>query len=156
MDAKVTLRVNGEARTAEVFPDTSLLEVLRDDLGLTGAKYGCGEGMCGACTVLVGGKPTRSCVTPAAEVKESVVTIEGLAQGDRLHPLQQAFLEEGAMQCGYCVTGMIMSAAGLLATNPKPTTAQIKEHMEGNVCRCCTYERIVAAIERAARAEESR
>lgn len=156
MDAKVTLRVNGEARTVEVFPDTSLLEVLRDDLGLTGAKYGCGEGMCGACTVLVGGKPTRSCVTPAAEVKEGVVTIEGLAEGDRLHPLQQAFLEEGAMQCGYCVTGMIMNAAGLLATNAKPTTAQIKEHMEGNVCRCCTYERIVAAIERAARAEESR
>lgn len=156
MDAKVTLRVNGEARTVEVFPDTSLLEVLRDDLGLTGAKYGCGEGMCGACTVLVGGKPTRSCVTHAADVEAEVVTIEGLAQGERLHPLQQAFLEEGAMQCGYCVTGMIMNAAGLLATNPKPTAAQIKEHMEGNVCRCCTYERIVAAIERAVRAEETR
>ncbi len=153
MDAKVTLRVNGEAHTVEVFPDTSLLEVLRDDLGLTGAKYGCGEGMCGACTVLVGGKATRSCVTLAADVQADVVTIEGMAQGNRLHPLQQAFLEEGAMQCGYCVTGMIMNAAALLAANPKPTTAQIKEHMEGNVCRCCTYDRIVAAIERAARAE---
>lgn len=155
MDAKVTLRVNGEARTVEVFDDTSLLEVLRDDLGLTGAKYGCGEGVCGACTVLVGGKATRSCVTPAADVEADVVTIEGLAQGDRLHPLQQGFLEEGAMQCGYCVTGMIMNAAELLAANPKPTTAQIKDHMEGNVCRCCTYDRIVAAIERAARAEEA-
>ncbi|HEY0866379.1 MAG TPA: (2Fe-2S)-binding protein [Fimbriimonas sp.] len=153
----LSLTVNGLAREVRAAGDTSLLEVLRNDLGLTGTKYGCGEGACGACVVLVDGAAKRACVTPASEVVgKTITTIEGLAQGDRLHPLQEAFLDEGAMQCGYCVPGMIMSAAGLLGKNPNPSEPQILEAMEGNVCRCCGYPRMLKAIHRAARAMEAR
>jgi aerobic-type carbon monoxide dehydrogenase small subunit (CoxS/CutS family) len=129
-----------------------LLWVLRDDLGLTGSKYGCGEGQCGACTVLIDGAPTRSCITSAAGVAgKPITTIEGLAQNDHLHPLQEAFIEADAMQCGYCTPGMIVSGAALLNKNPHPTEAQIRTVMEGNVCRCGTYPRIVIAVQMAAR-----
>lgn len=158
MGESVTIKVNGETRTVDAPGDTHLLEVLRNDLGLTGAKYGCGEGRCGACTVLVNGVPARSCVTPVSTVVGAEVdTIEGLAEDDELHPLQQAFLEEGAMQCGYCVPGMIMGAVALLRNNPDPSEEQIVAHMNGNVCRCCGYPRMVEAIKKAAGAmrEES-
>lgn len=148
---RVSFTVNGKPVTVEAQPETSLLEILRNDLGLTGAKYGCGEGQCGACTVLLDGTPIRSCITALEDVEgRTVTTIEGLASGDRLTPLQEAFLSEGAMQCGYCVPGMIMSAEGLLRRNPKPSEAEILEHMEGNVCRCCTYPKMLAAIKKAA------
>jgi len=145
------LRVNGEVRSVDADPSRSLLGVLRDELDLTGTKYGCGEGQCGACTVLVDGEPRRSCVTALGSVKGSEIrTIEGLAGKDVLHPLQESFLAEGAMQCGYCTAGMLMSAAGLLRSNPDPSERQILTHMNGNVCRCGTYVRIVRAIQRAA------
>jgi isoquinoline 1-oxidoreductase alpha subunit len=147
----VELHVNGTSRRAEAEPGESLLGVLRDDLDLTGAKYGCGEGQCGACTVLLDGKPVRSCVTPVADAAgKKVTTIEGLARNGELHALQLAFLEEGAMQCGYCIPGMIMSGVGLLERNPNPSRQDIIRAMEGNICRCGTYPRVVAAIERAA------
>ena len=146
------LNVNGSPRTINADADTSLLSVLRDQLDLTGSKYGCGEGQCGACTVLIDGSPRRSCITPVGAVgQKRITTIEGLAQGDRLHPLQEAFLEEAAMQCAYCTSGMIMTAVSLLHTNPNPSAAQISHSMEGNICRCGTYPRIVAAIEKAAK-----
>lgn len=145
------LRINGRRYSVEAEPETSLLEVLRDRLDLTGTKYGCGEAQCGACTVLVGSSPRRSCVTPAASVAgKEITTIEGLADGDRLHPVQQAFLEAGAFQCGYCAPGMIMSAVALLRGHANPSEKQIAEFMEGNICRCGTYPRIVAAVKRAA------
>jgi aerobic-type carbon monoxide dehydrogenase small subunit (CoxS/CutS family) len=126
--------------------------VLRDQLDLTGSKYGCGEGQCGACTVLIDGSPRRSCITPVGAVgQKRITTIEGLAQGDRLHPLQEAFLEEAAMQCAYCTSGMIMTAVSLLHANPNPSAAEISHSLEGNICRCGTYPRIVAAIEKAAK-----
>lgn len=152
MEPEITINVNGESHAVHAAAETSLLEVLRDDLGLTGAKYGCGESQCGACTVLIGGEPRHSCVTQLSEVGgKAVLTIESLAKDGRLHPLQQAFLDEGAMQCGYCVTGMIMAAYGLLAKNPHPSREEILDHMQGNVCRCGGYPRMVAAIERAAK-----
>lgn len=139
------------ARTVETPAERSLLEVLREDLGLTGAKYGCGEGQCRACTVLVDGQPVLSCLTAVgAAAGKKVVTIEGLAAGDRLHPVQEAFVAEGAMQCGYCVPGLILTAAALLDRNPRPTEAQILDGLNGNLCRCCGYPRIVAAVRRAA------
>ena len=146
------LHVNGSRRRVEADAERTLLSVLRDDLELTGCKYGCGEGRCGACTVLLDGKPVRSCTThvSAAEGKP-IRTIEGLAEGDKLHPLQQAFLDAGAMQCGYCTPGMIMSAVGLLAKEPEPDREEIVRSMGGNICRCGTYARIVTAIEQAAR-----
>jgi aerobic-type carbon monoxide dehydrogenase small subunit (CoxS/CutS family) len=146
------LQVNGTRRAVEADADRTLLSVLRDDLDLTGSKYGCGEGRCGACTVLLDGKPTRSCTTRvgAAEGK-AIRTIEGLATGDKLHPVQQAFLDHDAMQCGYCTAGMIMQAVALLADQPKPQRDDITRFMSGNVCRCGTYARIMAAIEQAAR-----
>ena len=152
--AQVTkLNVNGSARTIDADADISLLSVLRDQLDLTGSKYGCGEGQCGACTVLIDGSPRRSCITPVGAVgQKQITTIEGLAQGDRLHPLQEAFLEEAAMQCAYCTSGMIMTAASLLHANPNPSTADISHSMEGNICRCGTHPRIVAAIQKAAKA----
>jgi aerobic-type carbon monoxide dehydrogenase small subunit (CoxS/CutS family) len=149
--AIIHLSVNGRTVSIDADPQTSLLTALREHMDLTGTKYGCGEGQCGACTVLVDGKAQRSCVTRAAAVGgKTITTIEGLARGDRLHPVQAAFLEEGAMQCAYCTSGMIMSAVALLDRTQHPTREQIVDFMDGNVCRCGTYSRIIAAIQRAA------
>ena len=151
MDATFTLTVNGKKSTITTDPQRSLLDVLREDLNLTGTKYGCGEGSCGACSVLMDGKRTLSCITPVAQAdKKSITTIEGLAKGESLHPVQEAFLAEGAMQCGYCTPGMIMSAVALLQENPKPTDEQITAAMNGNLCRCNGYPKIHDAIRRAA------
>jgi aerobic-type carbon monoxide dehydrogenase small subunit (CoxS/CutS family) len=147
----IELHVNGVKRSLDTDPDRTLLSVLRDDFDLTGAKYGCGEGQCGACTVLVDGQPVRACLTRVeAAAGKKITTIEGLAQNGRLHLLQQAFLEADAMQCGYCTTGMILSGAALLANNPNPTDTEIVRFMNGNVCRCGTYPRIITAVRRAA------
>jgi aerobic-type carbon monoxide dehydrogenase small subunit (CoxS/CutS family) len=150
------LRVNGVDHLVALERDRSLLFVLREELGLTGTKYGCGEGECGACKVLVDGVAVRSCMTPVAEaVGRSVTTIEGLAEGERLHPVQQAFLETGAFQCGFCIPGMIIGAASLLSHNPRPTDEEVRAGMDGNVCRCGGYPRILEAIRRAATLEEA-
>lgn len=150
MDVSITLTVNGKQRTVTTDPQRPLLDVLREDLKLTGAKYGCGEGACGACTVLMEGKPIRSCITGAADAADkSITTIEGLAEGDRLHPVQEAFLADGVLQCGYCGPGMILSAVALLERNPRPTDQQIVAAMNDNICRCCAYPDIVAAVRRA-------
>jgi aerobic-type carbon monoxide dehydrogenase small subunit (CoxS/CutS family) len=152
-DAIATLKftVNGVPRTVETVPDRPLLDVLREELELTGAKYGCGEGQCGACSVLLDGKRIFSCRTPASRADgKALRTIEGLANGETLHPVQQAFLEEGAFQCGYCTPGMIMAAVGLLEANAKPTDAEIAEGMNRNLCRCCSYSKIQSAVSRAA------
>jgi nicotinate dehydrogenase subunit A len=147
------LRVNGQSRRVAADLDRSLLSVLRDELGLTGTKYGCGEAQCGACTVLVDGVPTRSCVTSVGAMGDRAIqTIEGLEDADgKLHPVQQAFLEADPFQCAYCASGMIMGAVALLARNPKPSRAEIGRAMHPHVCRCCAYPRIVGAIEAAAR-----
>jgi aerobic-type carbon monoxide dehydrogenase small subunit (CoxS/CutS family) len=151
MPAVKELQVNGKAHAVDVDPARSLLSVLRDDLGLTGAKYGCGEGHCGACTVIVDGRQTRSCSTlVGAAAPKKIQTVESLANGDKLHAIQDAFLESGAMQCGYCTTGMIMTAYVLLTNNPEPTREEIVRWMTGNICRCGTYTRIIAAVEKAA------
>lgn len=143
--------INETRQELRVERQRTLLSVLRDDLGLTGCKYGCGEGECGACTVLLDGQPVRSCQTAIGQCQgKTITTIEGLAQGDKLHPVQRAFLELGAMQCGYCTPGMILSAAALLARHPQPTRDQIVAAMNGNICRCGTYSRILAAVSRAA------
>lgn len=146
------LRVNGDVREVQVEPDRTLLGVLRDTLDLTGAKYGCGEGKCGACTVLVDGEPVRSCVARVGALEgKAITTIEGLTPADgSLHPLQRAFLDHQALQCGYCTPGMIVAAAALLAANPDPSEAEIVAAMDGNICRCGTYPRIMAAIRQAA------
>jgi nicotinate dehydrogenase subunit A len=151
--ARVTkLRINQTVYEIDADPQTSLLSVLREQLDLTGSKYGCGEGQCGACTVLVEGQARRSCITPVGAVADKpITTIEGLAEGNQLHPLQQAFLDEGAMQCGYCTSGMILSAVSLLNAKANPTDSEILQSMQGNICRCGTHPRIVAAIRRAAR-----
>jgi aerobic-type carbon monoxide dehydrogenase small subunit (CoxS/CutS family) len=149
----IVIHVNGEERRVEVDLDRTLLEVLRDDLGLHGTKYGCGEGQCGACTVLVDGNEQRSCQLKVGTVDgRAVRTIEGLANGDRLHPLQQAFLDQGALQCGFCTSGMIVAAAALLQRNANPDAAAIRRALHGNLCRCGCYPRIVAAVQQAARA----
>ena len=151
--ATVRLNINGHVYTIEVDSDAILLFVLRDHLDLTGSKYGCGEGQCGACTVLIDGKSRRSCITRVGDVaQKQITTIEGLAQGDRLHPVQQAFLDEGAMQCAYCTSGMIMTAVSLLNARRDLSAAEIARSMEGNICRCGTQPRIVLAIQRAAKA----
>lgn len=145
------LHVNGREHTVEAEPETSLLVVLREHLGLTGSKYGCGEGQCGACTVLLDGLARRSCITPVRQaVGHRIVTIEGLAGEHELHPVQKAFLEAGAFQCGYCTPGMILTAVALLTHNPSPTEEDIVTFLNGNLCRCGTYPRIVAAVRRAA------
>jgi aerobic-type carbon monoxide dehydrogenase small subunit (CoxS/CutS family) len=147
------LHVNGSRRRIDADAERPLLSVLRDDLDLTGSKYACGEGRCGACTVLIDGKPVRSCSTPvSAAGGKQVRTIEGLANGDHLHPIQEAFLRADALQCGYCTSGMIMSALALLTQEPRPSREDIVRFMGGNICRCGTYPRIVTAIEEAARA----
>ena len=151
MDVKITLTVNGTERTVVTDSQRSLLDVLREDLNVTGPKYGCGEGQCGACSVLIDGKRVLSCITPAVSADgKKITTIEGLAEGGALHPVQQAFLDEGAMQCGYCTSGMILTAVALLKENPKPTDEQIVEWMNGNICRCNGYVKIVKAVRRAA------
>jgi len=151
--AKVTeLHVNGKALRVDADSERTLLSVLRDDLDLTGAKYGCGEGQCGACTVWLNGFPARSCHTSVGDAaQKKITTIEGLEQAGRLHPLQEAFLDAGAMQCAYCTSGMIMSGAALLRRNPNPSEEEIVRFMEGNICRCGTYRRIITAIQQAAK-----
>ena len=151
-DVAMELRINGAKWSVSAPPDSILLWVLRDELGLTGTKYGCGEGQCGACTVLLDGQPARSCQTLLRAVaNKQITTIEGLARNGRLHPLQEAFVKEDAMQCGYCTAGMIMAGAGLLSRTPQPSDEQIVAAMQGNVCRCGTYPRIVAAVRMAAK-----
>src|SRR5262249_28224472 len=146
------LNINNVSRRLDTDATRSLLSVLREDLDLTGSKYGCGEGQCGACTVLIDGQPTRSCVTPVGSAAgKKIITIEGLEKNGRLHPLQQAFIDADAMQCAYCTSGMIMSGVALLNRHPNPDQRDIVRSMEGNVCRCGTYPRIVAAIQQAAR-----
>ena len=148
----LTLKVNGKSHRVEAEPDTPLLYVLRNDLALNGAKFGCGLAQCGSCTVLVDGKAALSCVTPAGSVtKADIVTLEGLGTIDNPHPLQRAFIEEQAAQCGYCVPGMIMSALDLLKRNPKPSEHDVREALAGNLCRCGTHPRIIRAVMRAAR-----
>ena len=139
--------VNGREHELAIEPHMTLLQVLRDELQLTGAKYGCGIGECGACTVLLDGKPILSCSTLAMTAREKdITTIEGLADGDSLHPLQQAFIDRGAVQCGYCTPGMIMTSQALLNENPKPTREEVKEHLAHNICRCTGYVKIVDAV----------
>ena len=150
-EAEATLTVNGKPATVGAEPGRSLLEALREDLQLTGTKYGCGEGACGACAVLVDGKVTLSCSTPVSQVLgKKLTTIEGLARGDALHPAQRAFIDEAAFQCGYCTPGMIVATAALLQQKPKPTDDDIRKALGGHICRCCTYPRILQAVHLAA------
>jgi aerobic-type carbon monoxide dehydrogenase small subunit (CoxS/CutS family) len=148
----LVLAVNGRERRIEAPPEESLLSVLRNRLGMTGTKYGCGEGQCGACTVLLDGRPARSCRTQVSEAAgQKITTIEGLAVNGRLHPVQAAFLDAEAFQCGYCTPGMIVSTVGLLEKNPNPGEEDIAGQLTGNICRCGTYPRILAAVRQAAR-----
>ena len=149
----LVLNINGSDRQVDAPPDEPLLYVLRNHLQLTGTKYGCGEGQCGACTVLLDGRPVRSCRTPVAQAAgKKITTVEGLAQNGKLHPVQQAFLDHEAFQCAYCTSGMIMSTVALLSTTPNPSEDDIVRQMNGNVCRCGTYPRIIAAVKQAAAA----
>ena len=153
MPTKYILLINGQSFSVDAGPDENLLSVLRDELDLTGTKYGCGEGQCGACTVLIDGRAQRSCVTPIPSASgKAITTVEGLAKENRLHPVQQAFLDEAAMQCAYCTSGMIMSAVSLLNHKQNPSDAEILQFMQGNICRCGTYPRIVAAVRTASSA----
>ncbi len=151
MDTTITFTVNGQSRTLTTDPQRPLLDVLREDLQLTGTKYGCGEGQCRACTVLMNGKAVASCVTPVSKAdKQEILTIEGLAKGGQLHPVQEAFLNEGAAQCGYCTPGMVIEVVALLKENPSATESQLTSGMQRHLCRCCNYTKIVKAIRRAA------
>ncbi len=151
MDVTVRLNVNGVDKTITADPERRLLDVLREEFRLTGTKYGCGEGQCGACLVLVNGEPLRSCLSPITVADgKSIMTIEGLARGDSLHAVQEAFLEEEAMQCGYCTSGMILSAVALLRENPNPTDEEIAAGMNGHICRCNGYVKVMNAIRHAA------
>jgi len=145
----VTLKVNGKSHTVDVDSSTPLLYILRNDLDMQGPRFGCGLGQCGACTVIINGVATRSCITPASSVKGEITTLEGIAKEGKLHPLQQAWIDEQVPQCGFCQNGQIMTAKALLDKNPKPTDAQIREAMNRTLCRCMTYYRIQAAIKRA-------
>ncbi len=148
----IEIEVNGKRYPVNYPPDTPLLSVLRDELLLSGTKYGCGEGQCGACTVLIAGAPRRSCQIPVSAVAgKAVTTIEGLEKDGRLHPVQQAFLDAGAFQCAFCTSGMIMSSVGLLQTNANPSPADVVQFLQGNVCRCGTHPRIIEAVRRAAK-----
>jgi nicotinate dehydrogenase subunit A len=145
-----TITVNGKPHAVKAAPDTPLLYVLRNELELNGPKFGCGLAQCGACTVHIDGRPMRSCSVPVSTVKGKVVTIEGLGTAEKPHPLQKAFVEEQAAQCGYCINGMVMTAAAFLEKNPKPSDAEIRKAMDGNLCRCGTHMRILRAVKRAA------
>jgi len=148
--AKISLRVNGKTQTVDVEPEMPLLYALRNDLRLNGPKFGCGLAQCGACTVIMDGNAIRSCVTPvSAAQNKAVTTLEGLGNTKKMHKIQQAFVDEQAVQCGYCINGMVMSSKALLDKNPKPTDAQIKEALAGNLCRCGTHIRILRAVKRA-------
>lgn len=148
--AKITLRVNGKSQPVDADPEMPLLYALRNDLQLNGPKFGCGLAQCGACTVIMDGAAIRSCVTPvAAAQNKAITTLEGLGNTKKLHKIQQAFVDEQAVQCGYCINGMIMTAKALLDKSPKPTDSQIKEALAGNLCRCGTHLRIVRAVKRA-------
>lgn len=156
MNANVQFTLNGKPQRVSTDARRTLLEVLREDLNLTGTKFGCGEGQCRACTVLLDGKPVRSCQTDIAEAEgHKVETIESLAPNGHLHPVQEGFVAEGAMQCGYCVPGMIMATVGLLRNNAAPTRPQIIEALNGNICRCCGYPNVVKAVQRAAQLTQS-
>src|SRR5438876_5232501 len=150
--SQITLKVNGRAHMLDIEPSIPLLYVLRNDLGLHGPRFGCGLGQCGACAVIINGAAVRSCVTPCSSVKSEITTLEGLANGENLHPVQQAWIDEQVPQCGFCQNGQIISAKVLLDKNPTPTDAQIREGMNSTLCRCMTYYRVQAAIKRAAAA----
>ena len=151
MEKTITLTVNGTERTITTDPERPLLDAIREDLGLTGTKYGCGEGRCGACSVLLDGERVPSCITPVSQADgKSIRTIEGLSDGDSLHPIQEAFLDVGAMQCGYCTSGMVIAATALLERNPNPTDEEIVTGMNTNLCRCNGYTKILQAVRRAA------
>jgi nicotinate dehydrogenase subunit A len=157
--AAIDLKINGKHHKLETDGNRTLLSVLRDDLDLTGSHYGCGEGQCGACTVLIDGRPTRSCLVTVGSLAgqpAAITTIEGIAQGGELHPVQQAFLEEDALQCSYCTSGMVLAAIALLQKTPHPTETDIQRGMQGNVCRCGTYRRIMRAVMRASHANGGR
>lgn len=149
--SNLTLKVNGRTHTLDVDAATPLLYILRNDLGLQGPRFGCGVGQCGACTVIINGNAVRSCILPASSVKSEITTLEGLAVGGKLHPLQQAWIDEQVPQCGFCQNGQILTAKAMLDKIPHPTDAQIRESMNGTLCRCMTYYRIQAAIKRAAK-----
>lgn len=152
MKQEIRLMVNGEAYEVTVKPNETLLEVIRDKLGLTGTKEGCDTSRCGACTVLIDGKPVRSCLTLAISAREKeIITIEGLANGEELHPIQQAFIKHGALQCGFCTPGMIITSKAFLEENPNPTETEIKQALAGNICRCTGYVKIVEAIQASAK-----
>ena len=149
---EITLKVNGITYTIDVLPKRTLVEVLRESLGLTGTKKSCNEGECGACTVLLDGKPVASCLLLAIDAQgKEILTIEGLSDGEKLHPIQEAFLKHGAIQCGFCTPGMVMSAKALLDENPKPTVAEVRKALSGNLCRCTGYQHIVDSIMAASR-----
>jgi aerobic-type carbon monoxide dehydrogenase small subunit (CoxS/CutS family) len=150
--SNVTLKVNGSTHTMDIEPGTPLLYILRNDLGLQGPKFGCGLGQCGACTVILNGSAIRSCITSASSVKGEIITLEGIAKGGKLHPLQQAWIDEQVPQCGFCQNGQIMTAKALLDKIPSPTDAQIRDGMNGVLCRCMTFYRVQAAIKRGAKA----
>jgi nicotinate dehydrogenase subunit A len=145
-----TITVNGKPHRVQATPDTPLLYVLRNEVQLNGPKYGCGVAQCGACTVHIAGRPVRSCVTPVSSVRGPVMTVEGLGTAEKPHPLQSAFVEEQAAQCGYCISGMIMTASAFLKANPKPSEAEIRKALDGNLCRCGTHMRIIAAVKKVA------
>lgn len=157
MAKSLEIEVNGKRHAVSYPPDTPLLYVLHDELGLTGTKYGCGEGQCGACTVLIGGNPRRSCQIPvSAAAAKPITTIEGLEKDGKLHPLQQAFLDAGAFQCAFCTSGMVMSSVGLVQTNANPKRKDIVQFLQGNICRCGTHPRVIEAVQHAAKMMQER